>query len=79
MERRCAFRAYTDDDGAISWKPFCKSFVYPINRIKDSEGTWVIHWRAKRKNGSWSEFFMPTSELASPAEMSETFQATKYF
>ena len=72
-------RAYTDDDGAVSWKPFCKSFVYPINRIKDSEGTWVIHWRAKGKNGSWREFFMPTSELAIPAQMSETFSSHEVF
>ncbi len=72
-------RAYTDDDGAISWKPFCKSFVYPINRIRDSEGTWVIHWKAKEKNGQWREFFMPTSELASPTQMSETLSSHEVF
>ena len=58
---------------------FAKSFVYPINRIKDSEGTWVIHWRAKEKNGSWREFFMPTSELASPSEMSATLSSHEVF
>ena len=72
-------RAYTDDDGAVSWKPFCKSFVYPINRIRDSEGTWVIHWKAKEKNGQWREFFMPTSELASPSQMSETLASHEVF
>ena len=72
-------RAYTDEDGAISWKPFCRSFVYPINRIRDSEGTWVIHWRAKEKNGQWREFFMPTSELASPIHMAETLASHEVF
>jgi hypothetical protein len=72
-------RAYTDAEGVTTWKPFCRSFIYPLNRIKDSEGTWVIHWRAKEKNGAWREFFMPTSELASTDLMAKTFASYEVF
>ena len=72
-------RAYTDTEGVTTWKPFCRSFIYPLNRIKDGEGTWVIHWRAKEKNGDWREFFMPTSELASTDLMAKTFASYEVF
>jgi len=72
-------RAVTDADGVVSWQPFCRSFIYPINRIKDSEGTWVIHWRTKEKNGAWRDFFMPTLELASTDQMAKTLAANEVF
>ena len=72
-------RSIKDADGVVHWRAFCRSFIYPINRIKDSEGTWVVHWRAKEKNGSWREFFMPTSELASTDLMSKTLAAHEIF
>jgi hypothetical protein len=72
-------RSYTDADGVTTWKPFCRSFIYPLNRIKDGEGTWVIHWRTKEKNGDWREFFMPTSELASTDLMAKTFASYEVF
>lgn len=72
-------RAITDDDGVVHWRPFCRSFIYPLNRIQDSEGTWVIHWRAKEKNGKWREFFMPTSELASTDLMAKTLASHEVF
>ena len=72
-------RSIKDADGVVHWRPFCRSFIYPINRIKDSEGTWVVHWRAKEKNGNWREFFMPTSELASTDLMSKTLAAHEIF
>ena len=72
-------RSIVDEDGVVSWRPFSKSFLYPINRIQDSEGTWVIHWRAKEKNGSWREFFMPTAELASTDLMAKTLSAHEIF
>ena len=72
-------RSITDDDGVVHWRPFCRSFIYPVNRIQDSEGTWVVHWRAKEKNGKWREFFMPTMELASTDLMAKTFAANEIF
>ena len=72
-------RSIKDDDGVVHWRPFCRSFIYPLNRIQDSEGTWVIHWRAKEKNGRWREFFMPTSELASTDMMAKTLASHEVF
>jgi len=72
-------RSIKDDDGVVHWRPFCRSFLYPINRIKDKEGTWVVHWRAKEKNGKWREFFMPTAELASTDLMAKTLAAHEIF
>lgn len=72
-------RSIIDDDGVVHWRPFSRSFVYPINRVMDSEGTWVIHWRAKEKNGRWREFFMPMSELASTEQMAKTFASYEVF
>lgn len=72
-------RAIMDDDGVVHWRPFARSFIYPINRIQDSEGTWVVHWRAKEKNGRWREFFMPTSELASTDLMAKTLASQEIF
>jgi hypothetical protein len=72
-------RAYTDDEGVTHFRPFCKSFLYPIRRVRDSEGTWVIHWRAKEKNGDWREFVMPTAELASTDMMAKTLAANEVF
>lgn len=72
-------RAVVDDDGVTHWRPFCRSFIYPINRIQDSEGLWVVHWRAKEKNGKWREFFMPTLELASSDLMAKTLAAHEIF
>lgn len=72
-------RAIVDDDGITHWRPFCRSFAYPVNRIKDGEGTWVVHWRALEKNGEWREFFMPTSELASTDLMAKTLAAQEIF
>lgn len=72
-------RSYTDDDGVVHWRPFCRSFIYPLNRVRDSEGTWVVHWRAKEKNGAWREFFMPTSELASTDMMAKTLASREVF
>jgi len=72
-------RSIKDDDGVVKWRPFCRSFIYPINRIKDKEGTWVVHWRAKEKNGNWREFFMPTAELASTDMMAKTLAANEIF
>mgnify|MGYP000126643260 CR=1 FL=1 len=72
-------KAFVDEEGLVTWKPFSRSFVYPINRIRDSEGTWVIHWRAKEKNGKWREFFMPTLELASTDQMAKTFASHEVF
>jgi hypothetical protein len=69
----------TDEDGVSKLRPFCRSFIYPVNRIRDSEGTWVIHWRAKEKNGKWREFFMPTAELASTDLMAKTFASHEVF
>jgi len=70
---------HTDADGVSKHRPFCRSFIYPVNRIRDSEGTWVIHWRAKEKNGKWREFFMPTAELASTDLMAKTFASHEVF
>ena len=72
-------RAEVDEDGVVKWKPFSRSFLYPINRIQDSEGTWQIHWRAKEKNGKWREFFMPTLELASTDQMAKTLSSHEVF
>lgn len=72
-------RSIIDDDGVVHWRPFCRSFIYPINRIQDSEGQWVVHWRAKEKNGKWREFFMPTLELASADLMAKTLAAHEIF
>jgi len=72
-------RSIVDDDGVVHWRPFCRSFIYPLNRIQDSEGTWVVHWRAKEKNGKWREFFMPTMELASTDLMAKTFASQEVF
>jgi len=73
-------RGVTDHNtGVVTWRDFCRSFVYPLNRIQDSEGTWVVHWRAKEKNGKWREFFMPTLELASTDQMAKTFAAHEIF
>lgn len=72
-------RSVTDADGIVTWRKFSRLLVYPINRIRNSEGTWVVHWRAKEKNGRWREFFMPTSELASPSQMAETFASNEVF
>jgi hypothetical protein len=72
-------RSIVDDDGVVHWRPFCRSFIYPINRIQDGEGTWVVHWRAKEKNGKWREFFMPTLELASTDLMAKTFASQEVF
>lgn len=72
-------RSYVDDDNVIHWRPFCQDFIYPINRVQDSEGTWVIHWRAKEKNGRWREFFMPTAELASTDMMAKTLASHEVF
>ena len=72
-------RSSTDADGIVSWRNFSRLFVYPINRIRNSEGTWVVHWRAKETNGRWREFFMPTAELASPSQMAETFASNEVF
>jgi hypothetical protein len=72
-------KAHVDEEGLIHWTPFCKAFAYPINRIRDSEGKWVIHWRAKEKNGDWREFFMPTAELASTDMMAKTLAANEVF
>jgi hypothetical protein len=72
-------RSIVDEDGVVHWRPFCRSFIYPINRIQDSEGTWVVHWRAKEKNGKWREFFMPTLELASADLMAKTLAAHEIF
>jgi len=72
-------RGVKDDDGVTHYRPFCRSFIYPLNRIKDSEGTWVIHWRAKEKNGDWREFFMPMSELAATEQMAKTLASHEVF
>ena len=72
-------RAIVDADGVPQWRPFCRSFIFPLNRIQDSEGTWVIHWKALEKNGKWREFFMPTSELASTDLMAKTLAAHEIF
>jgi len=72
-------RSYVDEDGVVHWRPFCQDFIYPLNRVRDSEGTWVIHWRTKEKNGAWREFFMPTAELASTDMMAKTMAANEVF
>lgn len=72
-------RSYVDEDNVVHWRSFCQDFIYPINRIRDSEGTWTIHWRTKEKNGNWREFFMPTAELASTDMMAKTLAANEVF
>jgi hypothetical protein len=72
-------RSVVDADGVVHWRPFSRSFIYPINRIQDKEGTWVVHWRTKEKNGNWREFFMPTSELASTDLMAKTLASHEVF
>lgn len=72
-------KAEVDEDGVTHWKPFCRAFIYPVNRIRDSEGTWVVHWRALEKNGEWREFFMPTAELASTDLMAKTLASHEIF
>lgn len=75
-------KAYTEDvDGntVVKWRPFCRTFVYPINRIKDVEGRWIVKWRALEKNGDWREFDMPMEELASTDQMAKTMSAHEVF
>jgi len=75
-------RAYTvEEDGntIVMWRPFCRTFIYPINRIKDVEGRWIVKWRALEKNGDWREFDMPMEELASTDQMARTLSAHEVF
>lgn len=72
-------RSYVDEDGMVHWQPFCRSFIYPINRVRDSEGIWSIHWRALEKNGAWREFYMPMAELASADLMAKTLSSQEVF
>ena len=73
-------REIPDPDGGLStWRPFCRTFIYPLNRIRDSEGTWIVHWKALEKNGSWREFFMPMNELASTDLMAKTLASHEVF
>ena len=72
-------RSHTDTDGLTTWRPFCRTCIYPINRIRDSEGTWVVHWKALEKNGTWREFFMPMHELASTDLMAKTLASHEVF
>ena len=66
-------------DNTTHWRPFCRSLAVPINRVRDTEGVWHIHWVALEKNGNWREFFMPTSELASADRMAATLAANEVF
>lgn len=72
-------RAVTDPDGVTVWRPFSRSFLYPINRVRDADGVWIVRWRAKEKSGRWREFDMPTLELASQDLMSKTLAANEIF
>ena len=72
-------RSITDDEGIVKWRSFCRSFAYPLNRVRDMEGAWNIRWKAKEKNGAWREFNMPTYELASLDLMSKTFCSNEVF
>ena len=72
-------RSITDDDGVTHYRNFCRSFAYPLNRVRDIEGTWNIRWRAKEKNGAWREFNMPTYELASTDVMAKTLSSNEVF
>lgn len=67
------------DEGNVDHRPFCTSLVYPIDRIRDSEGVWNILWAARRRSGDWFEFMMPTSELAAPEQMAKTLASQEVF
>lgn len=72
-------RAVIDEDGVVHWRPFAKTLLYPVNRVRDGEGNWSIQWRALERNGRWREFFMPTGELASPDLMAKTLYNNEVF
>lgn len=72
-------KSHTDADGVKDWRPFSRTFVYPLNRIRNSEGTWEIHWRALEQNGAPREFFMPMHELAVMDQMAKTFASYEVF
>jgi len=63
----------------MQWQDFARTLVYPINRVRDSEGEWQVHYRALEKNGDWREFFMPTNHLASTDQMHKTLSTYEVF
>ena len=71
-------RSYTKD-GVVDWRSFCRTCIYPLNRIRNTEGEWIVHWRALEKNGDWREFFMPMNELASTDQMAKTLASHEVF
>lgn len=72
-------KANRDDDGVVHWRPFCRSFVYPVNRIRTEDGTWALHLKALEHNGTWRELLMPTADLASTDMMAKTLAHYEIF
>jgi len=72
-------KSFREDDGTTHWRPFCRTFLYPVNRIRTEDGTWALHLRAREQNGTWRELLMPTSDLASTDMMAKTLAQYEIF
>jgi len=68
-----------DEDGVVSWKPFLRTLVYPVRRIRVEDGSWELKVRALEKNGDWREFQIPTCELAAPDLLAKTVAKYEVF
>lgn len=71
--------AKADDDGGVTFIPFCRSLVYPVMRVRDGDGAWHIKMRALDKAGRWHNFLMPTEELARMDLMCRTLSKYEVF
>lgn len=52
-------------EGIVEYVPFSRSLFYPTSRTRVEDGTWAMRFRARKLNGKWFTFDVPTGDVAS--------------
>ena len=71
-------RSY-NNDGVVEWVPFSRALLYPVSRTRLEDGTWAMQFRARKLNGHWTSFLIPTADVAAPDTLARSLGQYEVF
>lgn len=74
-------RSFRDEDGVVTWVPFCDRLFYPFLRFRQEDNTWAIKISAlvNPQRGKWRSFDVPTKCIAENQTLANALGAYEIF
>lgn len=72
-------RAMKDEDGAVSWVPFCNTLFYPYLRFWQEDGTWAARLCVRVEKGRWRDAEIQAKVIAENQALATALGAFEIF